>query len=375
MAKPKGRLVVKKMFAGVYEGRRILVTGHTGFKGSWLIKWLKLLGAEVAGFSSDLPSTPNHFTLLEMEKEIKHYQGDIRNLADIRQAVNDFQPEIVFHLAAQALVRKSVADPVETYATNVQGMVHLLEAVRTAKSVKICVLITSDKAYKNNEWSWGYRETDELGGHDPYSASKSCAELVAHSFFDTYLKHTPIKMVTTRAGNVIGGGDWAADRIIPDCVRAWAEGKSVEIRSPRATRPWQHVLEPLSGYLWLGSKLILSPEVFNGEAYNFGPDANVNESVEDLLKEMQKTWPEVRWHIPPGVTYGNEAQLLKLSCDKALHYLKWRAILQFPETIAFTTLWYRQWMKNSGRIKEVTENQIREYTNLAIQRGQPWSSN
>lgn len=211
-------------FANIYRGRRVLVTGHTGFKGSWLTLWLKHLGAEVAGFSVDVPSSPSNFDLLSLERQMNHYVGDIRDQARLAQVIDEFRPEMVFHLAAQALVRESYADPVTTFETNIMGMVNLLECVRTRPWIKVAVLISSDKAYRNVEWCWGYRETDVLGGHDPYSGSKSCADLVAHSYFHSFLRHTSTRVAITRAGNVIGGGDWADDRIVPDCIRAWSQG-------------------------------------------------------------------------------------------------------------------------------------------------------
>ena len=243
-----------------YNGRRVLVTGHTGFKGSWLSLWLKQLGAEVGGFSMGTPGPLSNFELLGLEKHLHHYVGDIRDLSRLAQVIDEFKPDIVFHLAAQALVRHSYTDPVTTFETNTMGMVNLLECVRTRPWISAAVLITSDKAYRNVEWCWGYRETDALGGNDPYSGSKSCADLVAQSYFHSYLRHTPTRIAITRAGNVIGGGDWADDRIVPDCIRAWSVGESVTVRSPQATRPWQHVLEPLSGYLLLAKNLIYNKE-------------------------------------------------------------------------------------------------------------------
>ncbi|OCC30857.1 CDP-glucose 4,6-dehydratase [Leptospira interrogans serovar Canicola] len=272
------------MFQNIYKNKKVLVTGHTGFKGSWLVIWLQSLGAEVAGFSLGLPTSPNHFELLNLDKKIKDYRGDIRDRASLSQAIDEFKPQVIFHMAAQALVRKSYQDPVATFEINIMGMINLLDVIRTKSFVEATILITSDKAYRNDEWCWGYRETDVLGGHDPYSSSKSCADLIAQSYYYSFLKDTKTKIAITRAGNVIGGGDWAADRIVPDCIRAWGGNESVTIRSPLATRPWQHVLEPLSGYLLLGEKLYIGQEGLVGEAFNFGPDASVNQTVFGIIK-------------------------------------------------------------------------------------------
>jgi CDP-glucose 4,6-dehydratase len=361
-------------FGDIYRGRRVLVTGHTGFKGSWLTLWLEHLGAEVAGFSLDVPSSPSNFGLLGLEKRIKHHAGDIRDRSTLARVIDEFRPDMVFHLAAQSLVRKSYSDPVTTFETNIMGMVNLLECVRTRPWIEVAVLITSDKAYRNVEWCWGYRENDPLGGDDPYSGSKSCADLAAHSYFRSFLRHTPTRVATTRAGNVIGGGDWAADRIVPDCVRSWSRREPVEIRSPHATRPWQHVLEPLGGYLWLGARLWEKAGCINGESFNFGPDAHVNQTVAELLDAMAVRWPGAQWNVPKGFEQsGHEATLLKLSCDKSLFHLGWRAIMEFPETVEFTVDWYRAWQKGEHDIDEYSLGQIDNYCKLARARGSVWT--
>lgn len=360
-------------FGDVYRGRRVLVTGHTGFKGSWLTLWLKSLGAIVAGYSSDIPTQPSGFELLGLEKLISHQVGDIRDLARLGAVMDEFRPEFVFHLAAQALVRRSYADPVSTFETNVMGMVNVLECVRTRPWIEVAVMITSDKAYRNDEWCWGYRETDVLGGHDPYSNSKSCADLVAQSYFHSFIQHTTTRLAITRAGNVIGGGDWAEDRIVPDCIRAWSKGETVSVRSPLATRPWQHVLEPLSGYLLLGAQLWEKIEGVNGAAFNFGPDAGVNQTVGELLDAMATRWPGVKWEVPAGFEHGgHEAKLLKLSCDKVLFHLKWQAVLQFQDTVSMTVDWYRNWHERRDNIYGYTMGQIEQYSSIARSKEAVW---
>ena len=360
-------------FGDVYRGRRVLVTGHTGFKGSWLALWLQQLGATVAGYSLDVPTTPSNFALLGLEKRVEHHVGDVRDRARLASVIDAFKPDMVFHMAAQALVRRSYADPATTFETNAMGMVNVLECVRTRPSIQVAVLITSDKAYRNDEWPWGYRETDALAGRDPYSGSKSCADIIAQSYIHSFLQHTPTRVGITRAGNVIGGGDWAEDRIVPDCIRAWSRNESVAVRSPQATRPWQHVLEPLSGYLWLGARLWERQTGLNGEAFNFGPDAHVNETVAELLEAMSTRWAGMRWHVPEGFERGgHEAMLLKLSCDKALFHLKWRAVLTFAETVAFTVDWYRTWHQKSDDVFAYTVRQLEQYCALGREHGVPW---
>jgi CDP-glucose 4,6-dehydratase len=357
-----------------YRGRRVLVTGHTGFKGAWLAQWLGMLGAEVAGFAIDVPTKPSAFEVLGLEKRLRHYTGDIRDRTRLAAVIDDFRPDAVFHLAAQSLVRRSYADPVTTFETNAMGMVSLLECVRTRPWISAAVLITSDKAYRNDEWFWGYRETDALGGRDPYSASKACAEIIAHSYHESFLRQSPTRAATTRAGNVIGGGDWAEDRIVPDAIRAWAGDAGLVVRSPQATRPWQHVLEPLSGYLVLGAGLLAGRDDLRGEAFNFGPDANVNQSVAELIGAMAARWPGAEWNTPPGLERGgHEATLLKLSCDKALAYFRWRATLQFPETVSFTVDWYRGWHARNEDMATFTAGQIDRYCALAREREVPWA--
>ena len=357
----------------MYKGRRVLITGHTGFKGSWLSLWLLHLGADVAGYSLDTPTEPSNFDLLGLRNRLKHYQGDVNDLTRLEEVIDEFRPEIIFHLAAQALVRRAYLDPVGTFSTNVMGMVNVLECIRNRSWIEVAVLITSDKAYRNDEWCWGYRETDVLAGKDPYSGSKSCAELVAHSYIYSFMQNKSTRLATTRAGNVIGGGDWADDRIVPDCIRAWAGDGVVSIRSPHATRPWQHVLEPLSGYLLLGQKLWDKQQGVSGEAFNFGPTSSVNQTVAELLDAMSDHWELAGWEVPAGCEQdGHEAKLLKLSCDKALQHLNWQAQLNFIETVDFTIDWYKNW--HSGKVGnlEFTISQIKKYCELAAERNASW---
>jgi CDP-glucose 4,6-dehydratase len=362
-------------FGGAYRGRRVLVTGHTGFKGSWLALWLCDLGAQVAGYALGAPSAPSNFEALELVKRIQHHHGDIRDRAAFARVVDEFRPEVIFHLAAQSLVQVSYADPATTFETNAMGMVSVLECVRTRPWIEAVVLITSDKTYRNEEWCWGYKETDTLGGRDPYSGSKSCADLIAHSYFHSFLKHGATAMAVARAGNVIGGGDWAAQRLVPDCMRAWSAGAPVSVRSPQATRPWQHVLEPLSGYLWLGARLLARQPGLNGEAFNFGPDGSVNQTVAELLEAMARRWPGVSWQAAGALERGgHEATLLKLSCDKALFHLGWRAVLRFAETVVFTVDWYRNWLEKRLTVDRYAREQIAQYAQLARERGLAWAA-
>ena len=360
-------------FANAYTGRRVLVTGHTGFKGAWLALWLQHLGAEVAGYSDGIPTDPSVFHLLGMKDRLSHHLGDIRDRQRLAEVLDAFRPQSIFHLAAQPLVLRSLDDPVSTFEVNTMGMVNVLECIRERPWIESAVLVTSDKAYRNEEWDRGYRETDRLGGHDPYSSSKSCAELVAHSYHHSFLLDSPTTTATTRAGNVIGGGDWADDRIVPDCIRAWSTGESVEVRSPRSTRPWQHVLEPLSGYLWLGARMLSDPSL-DGEAFNFGPGDQQDKTVGDLLESMAGRWPGADWEIAAADQAGREAALLKLSCDKALHRLDWRAVLQFPETVSLTIDWYRTWHERNKDLHQFTTDQIEHYTRLARSAGLAWAT-
>lgn len=352
-----------------FNGKTVLVTGHTGFKGSWLVSWLKKLGARVVGIALDPSAEISHFTVAHIAADMTDLRIDIRDRSALEGAIVKAQPDFVFHLAAQALVRSAYAAPVETWQTNVLGTLHVLEALRKLTRPCVAVIITSDKCYDNVEWVWGYRETDAMGGADPYSASKGAAELAIRSHIKSYFpKDTSnVRIASARAGNVIGGGDWAPDRIVPDCVLAWSQKDSVQLRNPRSTRPWQHVLEPLGGYLTLAAALVENPEL-HGESFNFGPPSHQNHSVLELVQQMALHWAQVRWE---DVSHDNkgpyESGLLKLNCDKALHYLGWEAVLGFEETVRLTAEWYRAYYEEPEGIAAVTEDQINKYIELASQ--------
>lgn len=363
------------MFGDAYHGRRVLVTGHTGFKGSWLTTWLLKLGADVVGVAKDVPTQPAMFDELGLSRRIKHVQADIRDLRAMHDLIAAQQPDFVFHLAAQAIVSTSYADPVETISTNVVGTMNILEALRTLERPCVAVLITSDKCYDNVEWVWGYRETDRLGGKDVYSGSKGAAELVIRSYLHSFFQNDhPVRLAIGRAGNVIGGGDWAKDRIVVDCMRAWSEGRSVEIRSPNATRPWQHVLEPLSGYLALGQAVAQRPQL-HGEAFNFGPRAEQNRTVIGLLADLGEYWRSARKDQPYRVTGDipfHEAGLLKLNCDKALFHLKWESNLDYAEMIRLVAGWYSAFYQEHADMYALTLDQIATYERLATERNRTW---
>lgn len=351
----------------LYRNKKVLVTGHTGFKGTWLTTWLLYLGAEVAGYSIDIPTQPSHFEELDLDKKIKHYLGDIRDYVRFFEVCQEFKPEFIFHLAAQPLVRESYSNPRETFEVNMSGTLNVLETIRNMSDVvKVGIIITSDKCYDNVEWIYGYREDDKLGGEDPYSGSKGAAELISKSYMHSFFKSGFPNIATVRAGNVIGGGDWAKDRIVPDIIRSWSEGNSVEIRNPYSTRPWQHVLEPLSGYLCLGVDLYASDSKNRNESFNFGPDSRVNKNVGALIDEMKEMWPGSPGWINKYVEDGKkEANLLKLCCDKANIILKWHPVLGFEETIDFTMTWYLNFYNKDRSVYDFTRDQIESYLQKA----------
>lgn len=363
------------MLRSEYTNKVVVVTGHTGFKGSWLTAWLKFLGAKVVGIALDPPTAPSHFIAAGLDAGLVDHRIDIRNPVLLENVITDVQPDFVFHLAAQALVRRSYEDPLETWQTNVLGTLNLLEALRKLAKPCAAVIITSDKCYDNVEWVWGYRETDEMGGPDPYSASKGAAELAIRSHIKSYFpKETSlVRIASARAGNVIGGGDWAENRIVPDCVKAWSTNNLVELRNPHSTRPWQHVLEPLSGYLSLAIGLTQRPEL-HGQPFNFGPQAQQNQSVLTLVQQMALYWDQVRWQDVSGLADGPyESGLLKLNCDKALHYLQWHAVMGFEDTVRMTAEWYRAYYHQPTQIAALTNAQIAAYTAIAKQHGLGWA--
>ncbi len=394
---------LKGLFRGLYTGKRVFVTGHTGFKGSWLCEWLLGLGAEVTGYSLKPPTRPALFEQLGLGRHLHHIIGDIRDLSGLTRAMRKAHPDFVFHLAAQPIVRDAYASPVETFEVNLMGTVHVLEALRPVTHPCAAVFITTDKCYENREWVYGYREDDPLGGHDPYSASKAAVEMAIGSYRRSFFQSHPVKIASARAGNVIGGGDWATDRIVPDCIRALAKGQPIPVRNPKATRPWQHVLEPLSGYLWLGACLsgegggrraeryarespksktqspprraatinAPSPTGALASAFNFGPGHDSNRTVEELVTEMLKHWPG-RWehhHDPKAV---HEANLLQLVTNKANALLGWSPVWGFPTAVEQTVVWYRAVGRKKPAV-DATSEQIHSYCRRAAELLQPWA--
>ncbi len=337
------------MFGGIYQGRKVLLTGHTGFKGSWLAFWLQQLGAEVCGYALPAPTDPSHWNLLSLD--IRSEIADIRDAQALEKVFRGFQPEIIFHLAAQPLVRASYRDPVETYSTNVMGTLNVFEACRKTESVRAVINVTSDKCYENREWERGYREEDAMGGHDPYSSSKGCSELLTASYRNSYfnnggfgVKHRTL-LASCRAGNVIGGGDWAEDRLIPDIMRAAAAGRPVEIRNPAATRPWQHVLEPLCGYLLVGQRLLEGKSGY-ATGWNFGPAEDATLSVRDVTESIKRHWSRIDYRPAQTADAPHEAGLLKLDCAKAREQLNWHPVWNSEATFEKTVGWYRAFYEN-----------------------------
>jgi len=357
----------------IFSGKKVLVTGHTGFKGSWLALWLRELGAEVYGLSNGEVSSPSNYSVCNITDFVREELFNIIDAEKVENFILDLQPDFVFHLAAQALVRESYKNPLETISTNVVGTSNILNALIKLQKKVVAIMITSDKAYDNVEWVWGYRETDRIGGKDPYSASKGMAEIAIRSYYESFLKNIPnIRLGITRAGNVIGGGDWATDRIVPDCVVAWSKGETVQIRNPYATRPWQHVLEPLSGYIALANNLFQSDKN-NGQAFNFGPSADTSYSVEQLIIEMSKTWSNVKWSIDNEKSRNfHEAGLLKLNCDKALYNLDWKPTLHFNEVVEMTISWYKNYYVSQKSMTDFTIKQINQYCEIAEKRTLSW---
>ncbi len=363
------------MFENIYSGKKVIVTGHTGFKGAWLSIWLKMLGADVYGISNQVYDAPSLYEEARVGEGLTSYMADIRDLPKMQEIFSSVQPDFVFHLAAQAIVKASYVDPVDCMTTNIIGTTNILEALRGLTTPCVAVMITSDKCYDNVEWIWGYRETDALGGKDPYSASKGGAELMIKTYYHSYFKGKGnIKISSVRAGNVIGGGDWAANRIVPDCFRAWSAQEKVVIRSPLATRPWQHVLEPLSGYLMTGLALA-TQENIDGEAFNFGPPTDRNFTVIDLLRKLAERWaPEEKDIVEIQQSDFYEAGLLKLNIDKALYYLNWRPTLNFQQTSDVTCDWYKNYYQGQKTdVRQFTEAQIKDYVRVAQENEILWA--
>ena len=364
------------MFNDIYNQKKVLVTGHTGFKGSWLTTWLLKLGANVIGVSIDIPTRPSMFETLKLKEKIDHNILDIRDLTALRKLISIHKPDFIFHLAAQAIVSRSFIEPVDTISTNVMGTTNLLESLRGYNKKCTVVFVTSDKCYDNVEWIWGYKETDTLGGKDIYSGSKGAAELIIKSYYHSFIKGSNyIKIAIGRAGNVIGGGDWAKDRIVVDTMKAWSQGKVVKIRSPHSTRPWQHVLEPLSGYLLLG-EITSKNNNINGEAFNFGPNHSDNFSVLELLNSLEAKWDGInkkaKVEIIENKEKFSEAGLLKLNCDKSYSYLNWQSNLTFDEALLFIVNWYKPFFNCSKKMFEITLSQIEEYEKLGLKRKRGW---
>jgi len=350
-----------------WDGRRVFLTGHTGFKGGWLALWLNRLGAKVRGYALNPCTQPNMFTLASVASVLDDVRGDIRDYPKLESAIRDFAPDVVFHVAAQPLVRRSYADPVGTYATNVMGTVHVLEAVRKTPSVRAIVCVTTDKVYQNQEWAWPYRETDTLGGFDPYASSKACAEIVSAAYRSSFFsleqangRH--ISLATARAGNVIGGGDWSEDRLIPDLVRGFCSGQPVLIRRPSAIRPWQHVLEPLHGYMILAQKLLDEPARF-ASAFNFGPGDDDNWPVERIATKLVEMWGDAASWTRDADPGRHEAHYLRLDASKARSELGWEPRLKIETALEWTIDWYRAWHEGKN-MADLTATQIGEYEKL-----------
>lgn len=344
-----------------WNGKKVVITGHTGFKGSWLSFWLKMLGANVCGYALAPESQPSLFEDLQLKNQIESILGDIRDLPAFEKTLVDFQPEIIFHLAAQSLVRKSYRIPVETYATNVIGTINILEAARSVDSVKAIVVVTTDKVYENKEWHWAYRENERLGGFDPYSNSKACAELAVSAYRNSFFAESGCLIATARAGNVIGGGDWSEDRLLPDVFRSLIFGGKLLIRNPGSIRPWQHTLEPLAGYLQLAEKLYVGEKQF-ASAWNFGPSDEDSKSVSWILEEIKHIWNEpVNWEIEGG-KQSHEARLLKLDSAKTKNELGWSPKLSLDEAVKLTAEWYGGFKDKQDLVKR-TINQINFYQN------------
>jgi len=358
----------------IFRNSRVIVTGHTGFKGSWLTAWLKKLDARVMGIALNPHTFPSHFKVSQIKKGIKDVRLDIRDRKKLEKKIIGFKPNFIFHLAAQALVGLSYKDPVLTWQSNVFGTLNVLESLRKLKNKCNVIIITSDKCYFNREIHYGYKETDVLGGKDPYSGSKASAEILIKTYVNSFFNNkSNIRIATVRAGNVIGGGDWSDDRIIPDCVRSWSKNKKAKLRNPNSTRPWQHVLEAVGGYLCLAINLSFNRKL-HGESFNIGPSLSREYSVFELVKAMSKYWSNVSWvKAPKSKKKYFESGLLRLNCKKANKFLKWKTVLKFDELVGMVTEWYKYYYSNKNNALKITSNHIIKYQSLAVKRGLNWA--
>jgi CDP-glucose 4,6-dehydratase len=370
---------VEETFGGIYKDLTVMVTGHTGFKGTWLSMWLDLLGARVIGYSLDPPTIPNHYDISGLKDRIVDIRGDIRNLDKLVSVIEKYQPKILFHMAAQPIVRESYKDPRDTFVINSLGTINVLEAVRLTNSVRAAVFITSDKCYRNKDWIWGYRENDDIGGGDPYSASKAMAEISVEAYRDAYFQGDNgssnfVAVSSVRSGNVVGGGDWGKDRLVPDAISALIEGRTVDIRNPRATRPWQFVLSPLSGYMWLGVKLIMEGAKF-AEPWNFGPHDLTNYSVQQIVEKIITLWGSGRWKDISIGDEPHEAFRLNLSWEKAATRLEWHPVYALPDVLLKTVEWYKEWYKKgmNNDMYDFSIEQIKTYTEDANKMNVIWA--
>lgn len=341
-----------------WNGKRVFLTGHTGFKGSWLSLWLSSMGAQVKGYALEAPTTPSLFETAKVTSVLESEIGDIRDYQKLSQSMNSFEPDVLIHMAAQPLVRFSYQEPIETYDTNVLGTAKVLEAARGCKQLKAIVSVTTDKCYENKEWIWGYREDESMGGHDPYSSSKGCAELVTSAYRRSFMLQQGVGLATARAGNVIGGGDWAEDRLIPDILKAFEKKQSVIIRNPKSTRPWQHVLEPLSGYLILAQKLYDKPDEYS-EGWNFGPHDIDTKPVDWILDNMIQMWPGASWKLDSG-NHPHEAGFLKLDISKAKSRLNWQPTWSLETALDKIVKWQKAWL-DSENMQAICLEEINEY--------------
>lgn len=350
MTELRGKFGKNSMNLGFWKNKKVFITGHTGFKGSWLSIVLKSLGSDIYGFSLKPDTNPSLFHEAKINKFTKSFFGDINDLTFLSKSLNEVEPEIVFHLAAQPLVRDSYLDPINTYKTNVIGTVNILEGIRQTKSVKAFVNITTDKCYENKEWVWGYRENDPLGGYDPYSSSKACSELVTSSYTQSFFDdNSSPGIATARAGNVIGGGDWSKDRLVPDVIKSFGKNEIVKIRNPKSTRPWQHVLEPIYGYILLAQNLWHEKKEYSG-SYNFGPFSEGERDVEYVVQQLCKHFDQRSWHIDESNENPHEANFLKLDISKSISKLNWKPKYKIEESILKTANWYKNWNNKNNAL-------------------------